>query len=222
VPGTLDPCASDTVTWCAPRRLDWWTGALFSVGAAFFALGSAPYYSHAVGGAAASLTFFFGSIWFTTAAFLQFLDAWEPDRGLTGALCRLGWWAALVQLAGTLFFNLSTFKAMHANLTASQADHLVWRPDAYGSTCFIVASCLAWVAVNHRVLRWTPGETPWRIAALNLLGSVAFALSAVADYVVPTSGNPLNVALVSLGTFTGALCFLAGAVLMLPHPAGPE
>ena len=53
--------------------------------------------------------------------------------------------------------------------------------------------------------------------ALNLLGSIAFGASAVASYVVPATGSLRNVELSNLGTFLGALCFLVGAVLLLPE-----
>ncbi|HWG64257.1 MAG TPA: hypothetical protein VG253_21415, partial [Streptosporangiaceae bacterium] len=62
-----------------------------------------------------------------------------------------------------------------------------------------------------------PHDRPWWIAALNMCGSVAFGASAVASYVVHDSGLPRNASLVNLGTFVGALCFLVGAYLLLPH-----
>ena len=48
------------------------------------------------------------------------------------------------------------------------------------------------------------------------MGSVAFGVSAVASYVT-SSGQLLSVALTNLGTFVGAVCFLIGAVLLLPE-----
>ena len=59
---------------------------------------------------------------------------------------------------------------------------------------------------------------------MNLLGCVAFGISAVASYVVPTTGNQINVSTVNTFTALGALCFLIGALLLLPertpeHPA---
>jgi hypothetical protein len=50
-----------------------------------------------------------------------------------------------------------------------------------------------------------------------LVGSVAFGVSAVASFIVPTTGLPRNIVLVNLGTFVGGLCFLLGAVLLLPE-----
>jgi hypothetical protein len=55
---------------------------------------------------------------------------------------------------------------------------------------------------------------------VNLLGCLAFGVSAVASYVVPTTGDERNLAAVNLFTALGALGFLIGAVLMLPEGAG--
>ena len=49
-----------------------------------------------------------------------------------------------------------------------------------------------------------------------MAGSVAFAASAIAAYVVPSSGELLNAELVNLGTFAGAICFLVAALLVRP------
>jgi hypothetical protein len=45
-------------------------------------------------------------------------------------------------------------------------------------------------------------------------------VSAVASHVVPDTDQVRNVALMNLGTFVGAVAFLAGAVLLAP--AGSE
>jgi predicted Kef-type K+ transport protein len=49
-------------------RETWWIGALFAVGSLCFALGAAPRYVNLVGVAADGITFFVGSIFFTSAA----------------------------------------------------------------------------------------------------------------------------------------------------------
>ena len=215
-------------TWWAPSALGWWIGALFAVGAAFFALGAMPGYVKLVGNNIDALTFFIGSIPFTTAAFLQYLQTVNTRRAPSGLRTdgrlrvltweprRIDWWATAVQFIGTLFFNLSTFYAMYTNLSATQIDELVWRPDIYGSTCFLIASLLAWIEVAHGLWSWQPHSLSWWISALNMLGSIGFGFSAVAAYIVPTTGDPVNVILVNLGTFIGALCFLAGGLLLLP------
>ncbi|MGZ4864257.1 MAG: hypothetical protein ACXV5H_08945 [Halobacteriota archaeon] len=216
-------------TWWAPRAIGWWIGILFAVGATCFALGALPGYLSAVGATADAVTFFVGSLWFTSAAFLQYLEAINVDqnppradsrqrfRFLTFEPRRIDWWSTLVQFAGTLFFNATTFFALRANLSVTQLNRLVWAPDAFGSACFLVASGLAWFEVCHTFACWRWHSLSWRITALNLVGSVAFGVSAVASFVVPTTGLPRNIILVNLGTFVGAVCFFVGAVLLLPE-----
>jgi len=218
-------------TLWAPRAIGWWIGILFAAGSTCFALGAVPGYLSSVGGEADALTFFVGSLWFTSAAFLQVVEAanvdvpgpdvsqrfrlfaWEPRR--------IDWWATLVQFVGTVFFNATTLHALVENLSVRQIDRLVWTPDALGSACFLIASGLAWYEVCRAFSCWRLGSLPWWITAVNLLGSVAFGLSAIASFVVPTTGLPINVALVNLGTFGGALCFFVGALLLLPERTQP-
>jgi YrhK-like protein len=216
-------------TWWAPGAIGWWIGVLFAVGSTCFALGAAPRYVNAVGVAADGITFFVGSLFFTAAAALQYLEVANAPHTLPGAGIperrrfitfephRIDWWAAVVQLIGTLLFNISTFDEMLEHLSASQANRLVWAPDALGSICFLVASGLAWAEVCHGLWSWRPRSLSWLITAVNLLGSIAFGASAVASYVVPASDQPRNVTLMNLGTFVGALAFLVGAVLLLPE-----
>lgn len=187
---------------------------LFMIGSACFALGALPGYADVAGPTADGITFFTGSLFFTAAGCGQFLQA-----SLAGGRKRRdrGWWAALIQLAGTLFFNVSTLHALVSGLSATQQDRMVWRPDAYGSACFLVASGLSLSVLGHRWLTRRPRDRPWWIAVINMGGSVAFGISAVASYVVPDSGLPRNATLVNIGTFAGALSFLVGAYLLLPR-----
>ncbi len=210
-------------TWWAPNSVGWWIGVLFAVGSLAFALGSFPPYAVAVGTGYDNLTYFVGSIFFTSAAFLQYCQVvstpgrrgadkrrvYQPDR--------IDWWATAIQLLGTLFFNLSTGRALSTGLAGTtNSNHTVWRPDALGSVCFLVASFLAWAEVCHGAWAWQPRVISWWIGLLNLVGSVAFGVSAVASKVQP-NGALRSVALTNLGTFVGALCFLAGGLLLLPE-----
>ena len=128
----------------------------------------------------------------------------------------LNWLAAAVQLPGTLFFNVSTVAAVTHNATAAESDRYVWRPDLYGSVLFLVASACAVLAVSSRFLSVQPRSFPWRIAWLNMLGSVFFMASAIASYVVPSTDQVLSTRIAVAGTFWGAVCFLVGAALLLP------
>ena len=180
-----------------------WIGVLFAIGSLCFVVGPFPGFVHLVGAEADAAVFFAGSLFFTAAAALQFLQARAHPRSTD-------WWAAAVQLAGTLFFNLSTYRALDAALSNGSEDRLIWRPDAFGSICFLVASALAWLEVRGR-----PRDTGWWIAAVNLAGSIAFGVSAVAGYIVPATGDVLDLAAANVTTVLGALCFLAGAVLLI-------
>ena len=90
----------------------------------------------------------------------------------------------------------------------------MWTPDVFGSICFLVASTLAYVAVRRP-------STAWRIAALNLLGSVFFGISAIAALVEPSTSEPVSAAIANAGTTAGALCFFAGALMLIPKSKAP-
>ena len=213
-------------TWWAPRAREWWIAVLFAVGSLLFALGAVPSYASAVGGRSDAATFFVGSLFFTSAGFLTYREAVDAGPQASDARRRrffvyepgrIDWWATAVQLAGTLYFNISTGNALRVDLTAQAAHQHVWRPDAVGSVCFLVASALAWFEVCHGWTGWQPRSWSWWITLLNLIGSVAFGVSAVAGYIDPATGQLRNAERSNLGTFIGALCFLAGALLLLPE-----
>jgi len=230
---SLDPVGT---TWWAPGARGWWIGVLFAIGSACFALGAFAPYADAVGSTTDNATYFIGSLFFTSAAFLQFREAVgaaaapqaageDPRRPtswriLGWAPWRIDWWATSVQFCGTLFFNVSTFAAPRS-LDLTQAERRVWAPDALGSVAFLVASALAWAEAGHAWWSWRPRDIGWRIAALNLLGSIAFGVSAVAAYIVPDSGELRNTAVAGAGTFVGAICFLVGGLLLLPERTMP-
>jgi hypothetical protein len=182
----------------------WWIGVLFAIGSVCFAVGALPGYLSIVDAEVDGVTFFVGSIFFTTAAFLQLIDA-----VLVGASSDR--WASGIQFVGTLFFNRTTYLALSTSLDEGSYDHLVWAPDIYGCICFLVASQIAYIAVRGR------RSNEWRIAVLNLAGSVAFAASGIASYVAPGTDTVRNMSIVNIGTCVGALCFLAGAILLLPR-----
>ena len=222
----LTEAAGHGSTWWAPHARGWWIGVLFAVGSALFVLGAVPAYATAVGVRWDTATFFVGSLFFTSAAFLTYREAVDaappaqnPSRRRVFVFQprRIDWWASAVQLVGTLYFNISTGAAMVTDLTVAAQDRYVWRPDAVGSICFLVASGLAWYEVCHGWVDWRPRSWSWWITLLNLLGSIAFGVSAVASFVVPATGELRNAASANLGTLVGAVCFLVGAVLLLPE-----
>lgn len=190
---------------------------LFALGSTCFLVGPFPGFLQLVGPDADAVTFFVGSLLFTAGGAVQTAIAW-PDRRRRGG-GRAAWWVATVQSLGTLFFNVTTFRALHTTLSDPQYDRLVWRPDAYGSVCFLVSGTIAYVASERHGWWPVPRGPGWWQPAVNLLGCVLFGISAIAGYVVGPSGTMLDLAAANWATSAGAACFLACAVATLrPGP----
>ncbi|MBV8945164.1 MAG: YrhK family protein [Solirubrobacterales bacterium] len=190
-----------------------WMALFFAIGSTCFLIGPFPGYVQLVGESADGVTFFVGSIFFTLGGGLQSWLAW-PERDAPGG-GRAGWWSAVIQSAGTLFFNRSTFRAMSTALSSSTYNRLVWRPDAFGSICFLVSGTIAYLASPRRGFLPARGEPGWWQSAVNLLGCVFFGISAVAGYVVPSKGSVLDLAAANWNTSLGAACFLVCALATL-------
>jgi hypothetical protein len=198
----------------------------FATGSLCFLVGPFPGYAQLVGAAADAATFFVGSILFTAGGALQTWLSYG-ERNVPGS-GRAAWRAAVIQSAGTLFFNVTTFQALHTSISNSDYDRLVWRPDAFGSICFLVSGAIAYAASPRRGWRPVRGGRGWWEPAVNLLGCVFFGISAVAGYVVPSTGSILDLAAANWNTSLGAACFLACAVGSLlpsradtPRPSAP-
>jgi hypothetical protein len=218
----------------APRAIAWWIAILFMLGSACFAIGPLPFYLQAAGSTGDAITYFVGSIFFTTAALCQLIETGVAPRSLTRRQAhqarrliaievrRIDWWACSVQFAGTLFFNVTTFASIHPPSDLAPGRNAIWTPDWRGSLCFMAASWLAYAEAGHGWFSWRPQSRSWRIAALNILGSIAFLVSAFGAYVLPTTGEPASLFWTNAGTFAGALCFFAGAALLLPERVRPD
>lgn len=191
----------------------------FAIGSLLFALGATPGYVGLVGVTADNLTYFLGSIFFTIAGFsqLRLTGRWQRG-GWSSRDAWDDWWAAAIQFAGTIAFNVSTLLAIAGNLDPDTFRNLVWRPDFLGSICFLVASLLAVRATTHRESLWDPEARNWWNTWINMAGSVAFMVSAIFAWINPSTGQPINTDLVNLGTFLGAICFFVAA-LLLRQPA---
>ena len=182
----------------------------FALGSACFLIGPFPGYAQLVGDSADAVTFFIGSILFTAGGVIQSLIAWSERLSSEGG--RAAWWAAIVQSAGTLFFNVTTYRSMHTALTSPDYDELVWQADWRGSICFLVSGAIAYHASARH--GWLPvrGDAGWWQPAVNLLGCVFFGISAVAGFVVSSTGSMLDQAAANWNTSLGAACFLACAL----------
>jgi protein-S-isoprenylcysteine O-methyltransferase Ste14 len=217
------------IEW-TPRDLEWRITMLFIVGSALFALGSFPPYSQLVDGRAVGITFVIGSLFFTTAALSAAVQVIDEDRSdgtrtrwwSESRVSRLRW-AAVIQLAGTLLFNVNTIAAMITTFDVEETNRLVWAPDFFGCIAFLAASHLYWWGTRTR--NDGHGEqthdsdlhdSEWWSSLLNYVGSVFFMASALAALTLPTTGEVINTAIVNSGTFLGAICFLVGSYVLLP------
>ncbi len=221
--------AAEERVWWRPRSRGWWMAILFMIGSSCFIAGAVASQWGSASRPGIGATFFVGSLFFTSAAYLQYSEAanvphryaarrrrwrpvsWEPRR--------IDWLAALVQLVGTVLFNVSTFAALNHNLTSHQANARVWAPDAFGSVAFLIASELAFAEVCHRWACFRRRSLSWWIVTLNLMGSIAFGISAIASLVEPSSGEPVSARIANAGTSLGGICFLLGAMLLIPEAA---
>jgi uncharacterized BrkB/YihY/UPF0761 family membrane protein len=117
-----------------------------------------------------------------------------------------------------LAFNVTTFWGLvEASGTQSVSNQVIWRPDAVGSILFLVSSAIALLPDVRRPRHGHARARSWAISAVNMLGSIFFGLSAIGAYVVPDTNELLNSRWSNGGTLLGAVCFLIGALLVLPR-----
>ena len=179
-----------------PVRLNAMIAWLFIVGSACFVLGSVPAYLDAVGGTVDGVTYFVGSIFFTTASFCQLVQAQTPARrestrtGRTvrrpcgsGAGCRTT--AAGSPPRRSFPGRCSSTSARwrrspttprvrsrtgtSGGPTCSARSSSSWRARSASSRCR-AGSCV----VERR-------SVPWWVAWVNMVGSVLFMASALAE-----------------------------------------
>src|SRR3954452_15862566 len=130
--------------WSVKMSRARWMALFFALGSTCFLVGPFPGYVQLVGESADPATFFAGSILFTAGGALQ---SWIASAGRRSpGTGRSAWWSALAQSAGTVFFNVTTFRAMQTAVSSQHYDRLVWRPDALGSICFLVSGAIAYRA----------------------------------------------------------------------------
>lgn len=194
------------MTWAGRTRL---RGAvtlthqcwLFAVGSTCFAAATVPGSWVATG--TANALCFVGSWFFTSAAWVQLVRSGPEGTA--------GWYSAATQFAGTVLFNVSTAAAVWEHAVTAER-RLVWTPDAAGSLAFLLSGAIAVVAAA----RWQPNSVDWWANWVNMLGCVAFGASAMAAF-IRLSGAVMDPTVAGTGTFVGALCFLAAALLVLPR-----
>jgi hypothetical protein len=227
-PGQAQPGGARV--WWRPLRRNWWMAVLFIVGSGCFMAGGVLAQWSSISPTAIGIVFFVGSLFFTSAAYLQYAEAVNVQRRVDARQAsrrwhpaswepiRIDWLAAVVQLIGTVLFNLSTFGALQPNPNSAR----VWAPDVFGSIAFLISSELAFAEVCHRWVSLRHRTLAWWIVALNLLGSIAFGVSAVASLFEAASGGDVSARISNAATALGALGFLLASVLLIPEAASEE
>jgi hypothetical protein len=185
----------------------------FLVGGSLFAIGAALAQGDVGGPLLPASVYLAGGVFFCTGGYAGLRLA-DPRQ--------LEWLSALVLFVGTLVFAVNLIDSFIRELTPAQMDRLIWSPDMIGCALFLVSGHLAMVAISGNWLPvWRPGDSGWRIVAVNQLGSVLFMISAVASF-VHNDGDLVAAGIANWGTLTGALCFaIAGGMqeFQRPEPA---
>lgn len=188
------------------------------IGSFLFALGTAFAIWNVADLEVTNVFCFVGAWFFTTAGLFQTILSGSPtvempDSGVR--VFRAEWLAAVTQSLGTVLFNVSTTAALTATTVRGQEKY-VWNPDAGGSVAFLVSAVFVLIDYKHRRRAWDPTKPGWWSALINMLGCIAFGVSAVGAFIEP-SGSVANASLANWGTFIGAICFFLASLIALPQ-----
>lgn len=191
----------------------------FMIGSALFAIGTAGSIWGFGDSNFTNMMCFVGAWFFTAAGLMQLMLSGEsmiPVQYGTGKMFRAAWLAAAIQSMGTVLFNVSTSAALTAK-TVEAEGKLVWNPDAGGSVAFLVSAVFVYVAYYRtRGTLWEPNQSAWWGSHINMIGCIAFAVSAVGAFVL-SDGATKDAGLANWGTLIGAICFFLASAIALPQ-----
>ena len=211
------------------RSISLWIATLFMIGSFWFAFASflsldiLPLFSSFT----LSLFYFIGSIFFTSAAYLQYLESINNDITHLAHIYdkhsvwfwwrlrpyNMGYISSTTQFIGTLLFNISTFSAIFVSLSIEMENLLVWLPNLLGSILFLTSSFFGYLEIYHDKKIKIFRSITWWIIWINIFGSVFFQISALySRYSEHTTEMALLIATVT--TLLGALCFFSAALLL--------
>ncbi|SIO15962.1 hypothetical protein SAMN02745161_2063 [Halodesulfovibrio marinisediminis DSM 17456] len=208
---------------CA-KKINYWVAVLFMVGSSLFAI---PGFLPASLAPAFNVIFFCGSIFFTSAAYLQLVESINKDI-TNPALFRtqrchwirwawrpknLGYLSSLVQFVGTLLFNVNCISPFFL-VTPLQMDVVIWGSGMLGSICFLISCAFAWLEISRDPMVKPFRSEEWWIVWVNIAGSIAFQVSSAVAFYLPQTGDVFAPVLASVGLTFGAICFFIGAFLL--------
>ncbi len=170
----------------------------------------------------ANIIFAAGAVFFTFAAFVQLISSAGslPDgpHAIRRAVVDPDLVSAVIQFIGTLFFNVMTIRSVVLPMSEYEA---VWRPDVYGSLCFLVSSWIAWHPIARLRRHDLVADRSRFILWANMIGSIFFGISAWGSKLV-LPGTFENSLWANLGTLLGAIGFLVAALLLWPPRRPPS
>lgn len=207
---------------CA-KRINYWVAVLFMIGSFLF---SVPGFLPDSFSASFTIIFFCGSIFFTSAGYLQLIEAINKDitnpELFKSQRCHwirvawrpknLGYLSSLIQFVGTLLFNVNCTAALFS-LSPLQMNIVIWGSGMLGSICFLGSCLFAWLEIYRDSSVRAFRSEEWWIVWINIAGSVAFQISSAVAYYLPAGGvHTPELASVTL-TF-GGVCFFIAAFLL--------
>ncbi|WP_027183845.1 hypothetical protein [Desulfovibrio inopinatus] len=225
--------------WWAPDRLTWWVAVTFIIGSSCFIAGAgmalAPFYDWASFNVTAiNQVYAVGSIFFSLASYLQFVEAINSERGAEffvrgththNPRFRFFAWeprhlpflATASQFVGALCFNVDCFFALVSGLTWQEVDMFLWGPSMIGSVLFLVSGYLSVIEVVHRLWAILPRDISWWVVFINFIGCVFFFVGSAMAFSWPGLESANLAALSNGGTLLGAVCFFLSSFLMIPE-----
>lgn len=207
---------------CA-KRINYWVAVLFMIGSFLF---SVPGFLPDFFSSYFTIIFFCGSIFFTSAGYLQLIEAinkditnpelfktqrchwirvaWRPKN--------LGYLSSLIQFVGTLLFNVNCTSAF-LSLTSLQMNIIIWGSGMLGSICFLGSCLFSWLEIYKDSSVKAFKSEEWWIVWINIAGSIAFQISSAVAYYLPT-GEVHTPELASMTLTFGGVCFFIAAFLL--------
>ncbi len=200
------------------KAISWWIPILFMIGAFCFGFSSfsSLYFSEIFSSIFINIIYFIGSIFFTAAAYLQYLESINSDithhEHIHNKQCcwfwlrwrpyNLGYMSSLTQFIGTIFFNINTFNTLFNFNTIS-----ISISNMLGSILFLISAFFAYFEIYHDKDVTIFSTSTWWIIWINLLGSIFFQISAFFSWF-----SYQNIA--TLTTLLGALCFFMASFIL--------
>ncbi|MBT4964071.1 MAG: hypothetical protein HOI53_06420 [Francisellaceae bacterium] len=215
-----------------PRNISWWLAINFIIGSFLFSLASFyTMYNLPIDkwlNSNLGYIFFIGSIFFTIAAYLQYLEAinngfdekYDKFKFFKFSPKSIAYNISVTQLIGTILFNFNTWNSMQEYDGLLMNNIAIWVPDFVGSIFFLTSGCLAIIEVTHGKCAISFKNLSSWIVIINFLGCVFFQISSSAAVFLPKSINSNSAFTTYISNLTlliGSVCFLLATYLLLPE-----